>query len=52
VFLTFTLCIYLCALGKAAETEVHQGIEDEAGLLWDASGLCSSSHHFVLTCIC
>ena len=26
----------LCTTGKAAETEVHRGIEDEAGLLWDA----------------
>ena len=29
------LCCLSC-VGKEAETEVHRGIEDEAGLLWDA----------------
>ena len=30
------MCCNVCVIDTAAETPVHRGIEDEAGLLWDA----------------
>jgi len=31
-----TVYCVMCVAGRAAETEVHRVIEDEAGLLWDS----------------